>query len=100
VNDTLRKDFEEKFQAIIVPGERRFYRRQYISYQSLYDLNVQAEDIPSITIHMPLEEFERLNRCLIETMLEEKNIRDQVPALQKAWDRYQLLLKMCRGDYK
>jgi hypothetical protein len=29
----------------------------------------------------------------------ERRLREDVPAIQKAWDNYQLLLKMCGGDY-
>jgi hypothetical protein len=34
-----------------------------------------------------------------ERQYKEMEIRDNVPAVKLAYERYQLLLKMCGGDY-
>jgi hypothetical protein len=101
MNPYLKKDFEEQFGATVEPGTRRMYRKQPLINWSVhnvaYDLNV--EYVPSLTIHIGEEEFEHMLQYMPGRIIRERNIREDFPAVQKAWDNYQLLLKMCGGDY-
>jgi hypothetical protein len=100
MNPNLKKDFEEQFGAKIEPGTRRFTRRQPVSWSSFnYNTDLTIEEIPSLTIHISEEEFEHMTRYIPGRVVRERNMREDIPALQKAWDNYQLLLKMCGGDY-
>jgi hypothetical protein len=100
MNPNLKRDFEEQFGAKIEPGTRRFFRKQPINW-SVYntDYEVKVEDIPSLMIHISEEEFEHMTQYMPGRIIRERNMRKDIPALQKAWDNYQLLLKMCGGDY-
>jgi len=101
VNPNLKQDFEKQFEAKIEPGTRRFFRRaqplSWSNFNAEYDVTV--EDIPSLTIHMSEEEFEHMTQYIPSRIIKERNMRKDIPALQKAWDNYQLLLKICGGDY-
>lgn len=101
MKSNLKKDFEEQFGAKIEPGTRRFIRKQPVSWSSynVGDYDVTIEEQPSLTIHMTEEEFEHMTRYIPGRVIREKRLREDVPAIQKAWDNYQLLLKMCGGDY-
>ena len=100
MNLNLKKDFEEQFNAKVEPGTRRFFRKQptrWSAYNAPYE--VILEDIPALTIHISEEEFEHMLQYIPGRVIREKRMREDIPAVQKAWDNYQLLLKMCGGDY-
>lgn len=101
MNPNLKKDFEEQFGAKIEPGMRRFSRRQPVNWSSynVGDYDVVIEEMPSLTIHMSVEEFEHMTQYIPGRVIREKRLREDIPALQKAWDNYQLMLKLCGGDY-
>jgi hypothetical protein len=103
MNPNLKKDFEGQFGAKIEPGSRSFYRKVPVSNWSTYnysiDVDLKVETVPSLTIHMTEEEFEHMTRYIPNRVMLERRMREDIPALQKAWDNYQLLLKMCGGDY-
>lgn len=101
MNSNLKNDFEQQFGAKIEPGTRRFFRKQQpVSWSNFNaDYDVVVEDIPSLTIHISEEEFEHMTQYIPSRILKERNMRKDIPAIQKAWDNYQLLLKMCGGDY-
>ena len=102
MNPNLKKDFEEQFGAKIEPGTRRYFRKQPVSwsaYNAPFETAMTVEDIPSLTIHISEEEFEHMTRYIPGRIVRERRLREDVPAIQKAWDNYQLLLKMCGGDY-
>lgn len=100
MNPYLKKDFEEQFGATVETGTRRMYRKQPINWASFnQDYNLTVEYVPSLTIHISEEEFEHMLQYMPGRIIRERNIREDFPAVQKAWDNYQLLLKMCGGDY-
>lgn len=101
MNYNLKKDFEDYFGAMVEQGTRRFYRRPKPTSWSNFnaDYDVTIEDIPSLTIHITEEEFEHMIQYMPGRIIRERRMREDIPALQKAWDNYQLLLKMCSGDY-
>jgi hypothetical protein len=100
MNTNLKRDFEEQFGATIEPGTRRFARKQPVSWSSFnYNTEFKVEEIPSLTIHISEEEFVHITQYMPGRIMRERNMRKDIPALQKAWDNYQLLLKMCGGDY-
>jgi len=102
MNPYLKKDFEEQFGATVETGTRRFYRKQHhpVSW-SVHNISheLTVEYVPSLTIHISEEEFEHMLQYMPGRIIRERNIREDCPAVQKAWDNYQLLLKMCGGDY-
>lgn len=101
MNPNLKRDFEEQFGAKVEPGTRRFFRKQPISWSPSYNApyEVTVEDIPSLVIHISEEEFEHMTQYMPGRIARERRLREDIPAIQKAWDNYQLLLKMCGGDY-
>jgi len=101
MNPNLKKDFEEQFGAKVEPGTRRFYiKRPLTNWSSFnYDTDFKVEDVPSMTIHISEEEFERMTQYMPGRITRERNLREDIPALRKAWDNYQLLLKMCGEGY-
>jgi len=103
MNPNLKRDFETQFDAKIEPGSRRMVRKQPVSWSS-YNVPMEAnelylEEVPSLTIHISEEEFEHLLQYIPGKLIREQRMREDIPAVQKAWDNYQLLLKMCGGDY-
>lgn len=101
MNTEVKKDFEEQFRAKVEPGTHRFVRKlqptSWSAFNAPYEMKV--EEIPSLTIHISEEEFEHMTRYIPGRLIRERNMREDIPALKKAWDNYQLLLKMCGGDY-
>jgi hypothetical protein len=101
MNQNLKKDFEEMFGAKVEQGTRRFIRKAPLSLTNVYEYESKfmVEDMPSLTIHITEEEFEHMTQYMPGRIIRERNIREDIPAVKKAWDNYQLLLKMCGGDY-
>lgn len=106
MNPKLKKDFEEQFDAKIERGTRRFFRKMPLNYTNMYQVGVpfvaelNVEEIPSLMIHISEEEFEHMTKYIPSKILRERKLREDIPAVQKAWDNYQLLLKMCGEDYR
>jgi len=102
MNPNIKKEFEEQFGARVEPGHRTFRRPIAVPNWSAYnigDMNMSTEIIPSLTIHISEEEFEHMTQYMPGRIIRERNMREDIPALKKAWDNYQLLLKLCSGDY-
>lgn len=118
----MNKDrFLEKYEAQARVSDRRYayrvpmsfdqYHRRY-SAMDVYDYESQIRHQQYIEMLIPQHKLEELINTdyyyeqmkqhvdyasvVIERQTKEKQIRDNNPALQKAWDNYQLLLKLCQ----
>lgn len=117
VRDTER--FQQRFEAHIT--ESKEYRRaaytrppmDYSYYQqgtALYELEHRIE--PLVAIHMPKEQFDRLMdeqtrmdmwrkeaeyaKKFLSDLRRDEQVRNRNPAVQKAYDKYQMLLELSR----
>ncbi len=74
---------------------------QYSSNEVVYGLGTYNYKVPatqSITIEMKFSSRERLNALLQVTtdQHQEAQLREKSPTLQKAWEEYQILLKLSK----
>ena len=58
-----------------------------------------TEKVDAVAIHIPIHKLDDFVSAIDEQKYKEMEIRDNVPAVKKAYENYQLLLKMCGGDY-
>ena len=88
------------FEAHVKQSERRFYKRETIDFQRLYDTDFYAHthEVNAVAIHIPEHRIDDFLGFFDERKFREMEIRDNVPAVKKAYEQYQLLLKMCGGD--
>lgn len=100
ISQPLRR-FCETFDAHPEKSDRRFYRRTRLDYTDYSDPNVQyaTETVEAIAIHIPLYKLDDFLGVVDEQRYHEMAVRDNVPAVKKAYEHYKLLLKMCGGDY-
>ena len=112
-SDPVEK-FKHRYRAIV--GESRQYRRvmnyqapQHTDFRSLNDFTANLKTEYAIEVILSKESFEFLikdvenidskmseYRAYASKMQQESQIRKSNPALQKAWDNYQLLLRLCK----
>lgn len=73
-------------------------RERYYGYNSYY----YAGDNPTVTVRMSLRAFEDLagndmrSEDILEAQFQESRLRNRYPALQKAYEEYQVLLELMR----
>jgi hypothetical protein len=58
-----------------------------------------TETVDGVAIHIPIYKLNDFVSAIDEQKYKEMEIRDNVPAVKLAYERYQLMLKMCGGDY-
>ena len=99
-NTTLKK-FCEQFDAYTEPSPKRFYKREIISWSDYNNPNVHynVETIDGVAIHIPSHRLDDFLGTVDEQRYKEMHIRNNVPAVKLAYERYQMLLRMCGGDY-
>lgn len=98
-----QEQFCERFEAKIEPSERVWYQNQFPQYPYSIDRHspidyMTLEPIEVVAIHLPKNRLEDLFALLGNQKYQELKIREQVPAVKKAYENYRLLLKMCGGD--
>jgi hypothetical protein len=99
-----QNEFCERFEAQIGPSERVIYKFQFPNYPYSVDhydtieYNTAPAPIEAVAIHMPKDRLEDLFALLGSQQYRELKIREQAPAVKKAYENYRLLLKMCGGD--
>lgn len=98
--DEINKLFEV-FEARADKSERRFYKREPINFFNVDQLNSppKAEVVGAIAIHIPEHRIDDFLSTIDDRMFREIEIRNRVPAVKMAYERYKLLLAMCKGDY-
>ena len=94
-------NFCKAFEAHPEKSARRFYRRSKINWTDYNDPNVhyETEEVEAVAIHIPIYKLDDFLSIVDEQRYRELEIRDQVPAVKKAYEQYKLLLKMCGGDF-
>jgi hypothetical protein len=95
------QNFCKYFEAYPEKSTRRFYRRTRIMRSDYNDPNVhyETEEVDAVAIHIPIHKLDDFLGIVDEQRYRELEIRDQVPAVKKAYEQYKLLLKMCGGDF-
>jgi hypothetical protein len=94
--------FCEAFEAVPDHSDKKFYRRTMVSWS---DYNVdplvdyKTETVNAVAIHIPIHKLDEFVSSFDEQKYKEMEIRNNVPAVKKAYEQYRLLLKMCGGDY-
>lgn len=93
--------FCESFEAVPAPSDRTFYRRTMVNWSDFSDTQVdyKTETVDAVAIHIPIHKLDDFVSAIDEQKYKEMEIRDNVPAVKLAYERYQLMLKMCGGDY-
>lgn len=93
--------FCEAFDAVPDRSDKRFYKRDIQSWSDYNDPNVyyKTETVDAIAIHIPVHKIDAFLSSVSERQYQEMEIRNNVPAVKIAYERYQMLLKMCGGDY-
>ena len=93
--------FCEAFEAVPDRSNRQFYRRTRLDWTDYSDPNVNytTETVDAVAIHIPIHKLDDFLSVVDEQRYKEMYIRDQVPAVKKAYEHYRMLLKMCGGDY-
>jgi hypothetical protein len=95
------QQFCEGFNAVPERSDKRFYRKQrlnFIDYNNP-DVEYKVETVEGVAIHIPIYKLEDFLSVVDEQRYKELTIRNQVPAVKKAYEHYKMLLRMCGGDY-
>jgi hypothetical protein len=93
--------FCEAFEAVPAPSDKKIYRRTTVNWSEYNDpgVNYKTETVDVVAIHIPIYKLDDFVSAIDEQKYKEMEIRDNVPAVKIAYERYQMLLKMCGGDY-
>lgn len=94
------------FEAHVDRSDRRFnvLRRRPVEWykdpvdstaSDLDGYRSQIETVDAIAIHIPEHRVDDFLSCIDDRSIREMEIRNSVPAVKKAYEQYQLLLKMC-----
>ena len=93
--------FCEAFDAVPSSSDRKFYRRTRVNWADCNDPKIDyvTETVDAVAIHIPIYKLDDFVNAIDELKYKEMEIRDNVPAVKLAYERYQLMLKMCGGAY-
>ena len=99
-SSALRR-FCEAFEAVPASSDKKFYRRTMVNWSDYNDPRVDyvTEKVDAVAIHIPIHKLDDFVSAIDEQKYKEMEIRNNVPAVKLAYERYQLMLKMCGGDY-
>jgi hypothetical protein len=100
-HSTSLQKFCEAFDAVPDRSDKRFYRKEMVSWSNYNDPNVnyKVETVDAVAIHIPIYKLDDFLSVVDEQRYKELAIRNNVPAVKLAYERYQMLLKMCGGDF-
>jgi hypothetical protein len=100
-HSTALQQFCKAFDAYPDRSDRQFVRRTRLEYTdySNPNINYTTETVEAVAIHIPIYKLDDFLCVIPEQKYKEMYIRDQVPAVKLAYEHYQMLLKMCGGDY-
>lgn len=62
-------------------------------------VDYKTETVDAVAIHIPIHKLDDFLGSVSDRQYQEMEIRMNVPAVKIAYERYQMLLKMCGGDY-
>lgn len=120
MNDKV-DDFVRKYDAVVEPSHRRFRRASYSDVTSVglpsdvFD-NIDYGDVACVNIQMPEDRFRALLEHddwlkrryaggrpgiidLVQEHERECRARHENPAVKKAYENYQMLLRMVESNY-
>jgi hypothetical protein len=88
------------FEAHAERSPRKFTKRTRLDYTDYNDPNVHytVEEIDAVAIHIPIHRVDEFLNIVDEQTYKELYIRNEVPAVKKAYEHYRMLLRMCGGD--
>jgi len=88
------------FEAHAERSPRKFMKRTRLDYTNYDDPNVHytTEEIDAVAIHIPMHRIDEFINIVDEQRYKELYIRNEVPAVKKAYEQYRMLLRMCGGD--
>jgi hypothetical protein len=88
------------FEAHAERSSRKFIKRTRLDYIDYNDPNVHysTEEIDAVAIHIPIHRIDEFLNIVDEQTYKELYIRNEVPAVKKAYEHYRMLLRMCGGD--
>jgi hypothetical protein len=95
------QDFCKAFDAYPEPSDRKFYRQTRLDFVD-YDrpeIDYKVETVEAVALHIPIYRLPDFLSIVDEQKYKELEIRDNVPAVKKAYEHYRMLLKMCGGDF-
>lgn len=108
LNKNSLEKFCHTFDAFTEPSNRKFHRLNKIPVQFWADdpnlapdfsYKQRMETVEGVAIHIPIHKLDDFLSVIDEQRYKEMYIRDNVPAVKKAYEQYRMLLKMCGGDY-
>jgi hypothetical protein len=92
-------EYLKSVEVYIEKSDRRFYKNSKIPpdwyNNDFYPDQLKREEVEAIAIHIPLDKVDDFISCLHLRSINEMEIRDRVPAVAKAYEQYQLMLKLC-----
>ena len=112
-------EFSRKYDAVVKPSHRMFHRVNYGSTSvaipsNVFD-NVEYTDVACVNVQMPEDRFRALvehddwlkrsmltwfgQRDIVEQHERECRARHENPAVAKAYENYQMLLRMVENNY-
>jgi hypothetical protein len=88
------------FEAHAERSPRKFIKRTRLDYIDYNDPNVHytTEEIDAVAIHIPIHRIDEFLNIVDEQTYKELYIRNEVPAVKKAYEHYRMLLRICGGD--
>jgi len=112
-------EFSRKYDAVVKPSHRMFQRANYGSTSvaipsNVFD-NVEYTDVACVNVQMPEDRFRALvehddwlkrrwegfgQRNIVEQHERECRARHENPAVKKAYENYQMLLRMVENNYQ
>ena len=112
INDRLRRDFEDRYEAQFVTSDRSYRRVKRATYAEVQEWYMkgmttdppdhQVEAVEMIEIYLPRDKVPELLESqeahLYVKERQERMLREQYPALQSAWEQYQIVLSLV-DDY-
>ena len=93
------------FDAVIEPSQKRFRRIKNLDLSKVYELDelnsplARIEEVEAIAIHIPKDKLEFFIEAFDDNTITEMEIRANVPAIEKAYKQYKMMIYMCSGDY-
>lgn len=99
MNKKLEK-FCNYLGAYAEPSTRKFFRIEPMNAQLFEksDIDFETKTVGGVAIHIPEDRVNDFFSMLDEQKYQEMTVRNEVPAVKKAYEHYQLLLKMCGVD--
>ena len=88
------------FGAVAEPSQKKFRRITNIDeLDELNSLFARIEDIDAIAIHIPKDKLKFFMEAFNDQIMREMELRATVPAIEKAYKHYKMMIQMCGGDY-